>query len=317
MNEAVQIDADVAVLGQSFYDLVFQGAPLTFSPGTETYASGLVVSPGGAATRAIASARLGARTALVSELADDEFGRLLREALEAERGLSLEWCGKTNSTPVSVALTSAQDRAFLTFDRGSDAPSFAPTAVPTAQYLHVGLVEGITPELRAARSAGSRVVAGVGWDGTETWPKGHLDALEDVDIFCPNADEAMAYTRTTCLADALTALSQLVPTLIVTDGPRGAWFVSRDDGDPTHIAGIPTRAVDPTGAGDVFIASVMVELSQGRCLIEAVRFANAAAAIAVTTPGGAISAPTRLQVDELLSSRSDTYAPTHAEGAGE
>lgn len=300
MSEVAREMFDVAVLGQSFYDLVFQGAPLTFQPGTESYASGLSVSPGGAATRAVAAARLGASTALVSELGTDEFGTLLRHKLVSEANISLDWCREIDSTPVSVALTSAHDRAFLTYDQGRHSPSFVPTAIPSSRYVHVGLVEGISAEVIEARVTGTRVVAGVGWDGTETWPKGHLDALKDVDIFCPNADEAMAYTRTNRLGDALDALAPLVDTLIVTDGPDGAWIAGRGAGAPRHIEGFSTVAVDPTGAGDVFVAAMMVELAQGHNIDDAVRFANAAAAIAVSAPGGAAAAPYRRRVLELL-----------------
>lgn len=301
MTNAQRDGFDVAVIGQIFCDFVFEGAPLSFAPGTESYASGLVISPGGAATRAVAASRLGARTALVSELGSDEFGTIMRNRLAAEDGLDLDWVAEVDSTPVTIALTSEHDRAFLTFDRGRTSPAFDATVIPATRYLHVGLAEGVSNAVFESRAAGATVVAGVGWDGSGDWSQSHLDALVNVDIFCPNADEAMAYTRTSSLAAAVEVLAELVPTLIVTDGPRGAWIASAEFASPRHVDGFPTTAVDPTGAGDVFIAAVMTELSSGESLTAAVRFANAAASLAVAAHGGASAAPRRHRVLDVLS----------------
>lgn len=302
MSKAAQAPIEVAVLGQTFCDLVFEGAPLVFVPGTETYASNLVVSSGGAATRAVAAARLGASTALVSELSGDAFGQIIRAELEAVPNLNLDWCVEAASTPVSVALTSVEDRAFLTYDAGRTSPSITVDELPAASYLHVGLVEGLDSSIRSARSAGTSIVAGVGWDGTGAWPQEHLRALVDVDIFCPNAGEAMAYTGMRTLENAILALAPRVPLLIVTDGARGAWIAGRDVQTPELVPGFPTLAVDPTGAGDVFIAAVMVELARGADARQAVRYANAASALAVSAVGGVASAPDREAVAAFLSS---------------
>ncbi len=301
MRTAPAHEFDVAVVGQTFCDLVFEGAPLTFAPGTESYASNLVLSAGGAATRAVAAARLGAHTALVSELGSDEFGGIVRSRLQREEHLSLDWVEEAPSTPVTVALTSAEDRAFLTWDAGRTSPAFDAPRMPGARYVHVGMAEGIPAAALELRASGTRVVGGVGWDESGEWSEAHLDALSDVDVFCPNADEAMAYARASTLLEAIELLAERVPTLIVTDGPRGAWIVSPEHRTPRHVPGFSATAVDPTGAGDVFVAAVMVELANGSSLEDAVRFANAAASLAVAAHGGAEAAPHRSSVLAVLS----------------
>jgi len=295
---------DIAVVGQTFCDLVFEGAPLEFRPGTESYASGLVVSPGGAATRAVAAARLGASTALVSELGPDDFGDMVRRRLQSEPGLTLDWVSPAGATPVSVALTSSQDRAFLTYDGGRTAPSFTVQDLPRTRFVHVGLVEGVADAVVDARRAGTVVVAGVGWDESGAWAGDQLDALADIDVFCLNADEALAYTRAASLGEAVRVLAARVGVLVVTDGPRGALVMEPGLDAPVRVPGFAVRAVDPTGAGDVFVAAVMVELAQGADLVAAVRFGNGAAALAVSAHGGAAAAPRREDVLGLLSSAS-------------
>jgi ribokinase len=62
------------------------------------------------------------------------------------------------------------------------------------------------------------------------------------------------------------------------------------------------KAVDTTGAGDVFNGALAVALAEEQPLIDAVRFANAAAAISVTRLGAQPSAPSRREVQRLLKS---------------
>jgi len=66
-------------------------------------------------------------------------------------------------------------------------------------------------------------------------------------------------------------------------GPAGALFV--DDGVTTSIPTHAVEAVDETGAGDVFVATLAVERASGVGWIDAIRFANAAAAVSVSRNG--------------------------------
>jgi ribokinase len=70
-----------------------------------------------------------------------------------------------------------------------------------------------------------------------------------------------------------------------------------------RIPGFRVRAVDATAAGDIFNGALAVALAEGRGLAEAVRFANAAAALSVTRSGAQPSAPTRSEIERLLAGR--------------
>lgn len=66
------------------------------------------------------------------------------------------------------------------------------------------------------------------------------------------------------------------------------------------IPGYKVKAIDTTAAGDVFNGALAVALAAGKPLVEAARFANAAAAISVTRMGAQTSAPTRKEIEYML-----------------
>lgn len=99
-------------------------------------------------------------------------------------------------------------------------------------------------------------------------------------------------------ADAL--LARGVRQVVVTLGGEGSLVKG-----PDCSKRVPARrveAVDTTAAGDTFNGALAVALSEGRTLLEAVRFATAASSIAVTRMGAQSSVPTRAEVDALMNS---------------
>jgi len=90
-------------------------------------------------------------------------------------------------------------------------------------------------------------------------------------------------------------------TVVLTLGARGAWVAG--DGVRALVPGFAVEAVDTTAAGDVHCGALAVALVEGRPLLEAVRFANAAAALSVTKLGAQPSAPKREDIEALLPRR--------------
>ena len=88
-------------------------------------------------------------------------------------------------------------------------------------------------------------------------------------------------------------------TVVLTLGARGAYVAG--DGVRALVPGFAVEAVDTTAAGDVHCGALAVALVEGRPLLEAVRFANAAAALSVTKLGAQPSAPKREDIEALLS----------------
>ena len=132
------------------------------------------------------------------------------------------------------------------------------------------------------------------------------DAMLDLcDFITPNETEAETLTGlpVTTLAEAEKAADALmargVGAVIVTLGSNGALY--RDRKRSVHVPVISVGpVVETTGAGDAFNGGLAVALSEGRDVIDAVRFGAATAGISVTRAGAAAAMPARAEIDALL-----------------
>jgi ribokinase len=95
----------------------------------------------------------------------------------------------------------------------------------------------------------------------------------------------------------------VAPWVVVTEGAAGATLLG-PDGSRHHQPGFAVRAVDTVGAGDTFAGALAAAWLSGKELTDAVRWACAASAIAVTTPGLHEAIPTARQVADFLAERS-------------
>jgi len=87
--------------------------------------------------------------------------------------------------------------------------------------------------------------------------------------------------------------------VIATLGARGAMVVTAESA--TMVPGYKAKVVDTTGAGDCFVGALAARLATGADIIDAARYANAAAACSVERLGAAPSMPTPKEVAARLS----------------
>ncbi|MFJ3969312.1 carbohydrate kinase family protein [Streptomyces parvus] len=171
------------------------------------------------------------------------------------------------------------------------APVF-PQCPPRARAAVASLTPGRSePWVATAARAGALVFGDVGWDETGRWD---LDALPDLahcEAFLPNAQEAMRYTRTDCPRAAAHALAERVPLAVVTLGAEGAYAVDGRSGTAAAVPAIEVEALDPTGAGDVFVAGFVTGTLADWPLADRLAFAGLTAALSVQEFGGSLSAP--------------------------
>ncbi|WP_269048167.1 carbohydrate kinase family protein [Paenarthrobacter sp. Z7-10] len=295
---------DLLFAGSIFCDLVFADVPLP-AAGAEVFANAFALTPGGVANRAVAAARLGARTGLLSQLGDDALGTSIDAMLCAEPDLDLAWLQRIPGfqSPVSVALTGAHERSFITYQEDAD-PLQWQNGGPTVGATHVGVQQPLPDWVARLRAAGTKVFGGVGWDASGVWSETVLHRLAEVDVFVPNDTEAMRYTRTSTAADAARALGNYVELAVVTEGSRGAVAFQRSTGELIQVRTVPVDAIDPTGAGDVFVAALMVSERFGWPLGQRLQLAVLSASLSVRTLGGAASAPRPCDIAEFLSAES-------------
>lgn len=135
------------------------------------------------------------------------------------------------------------------------------------------------------------------------------DILALCDYITPNETEAEALTGlpVTTIAQARLAADALlargVGAVVITLGDKGALY--HDAHRSVHVPVISAGpVVETTGAGDAFNGGFAVALSEGRDVIDAVRFGCATAGISVTRAGTAPSMPARAEIDALLAAQS-------------
>jgi len=292
---------DVFLWGTVFLDIIFTGMQAMPTSGTEVWAEGMGSSPGGIANLAIASSRLGLRTSLAAAFGDDDYADFCWRTLSEQEHVDLGRSQRFDQwhSPVTVSMAVDRDRSMVT--HGHPSP-ISPTDMigqpPRCRAVIVELshgdaigVPGQPTWADLARSDGALVFADVGWDPSGLWSPTVLDQLASCHAFMPNATEAMAYTRTQTAHDALYALADRVPLAVVTNGAEGALAIDATTGEEARVPALRVSALDPTGAGDVFGAGLVVGTLAGWPLDNRLAFATVCAALAVQQFGGSLAAP--------------------------
>jgi ribokinase len=269
------------------------------------------VSGGKGANQAVAAARLGGATALAGRLGNDLFGKHLLGALRQE-GIDTARvvCGPGETSGVAVIEVDRSGENSIIVVSGANA-AWSESEIADA----IGALKGrgtlllqleiplpvVVRLAKAAREGGVRVVLDPAPPSPEPLP---ADLMASVDLLVPNEHEAAALTgiEIATVADAeraATALRQAgARAVIVKLGARGV--VLQTDERTERMPGFRVQAIDTTAAGDTFAGGLAVALEEGRPLREAIRFAQAAAAISVTRLGAQSSIPTRAEVDAWL-----------------
>ncbi len=145
-------------------------------------------------------------------------------------------------------------------------------------------------------------------------PEGLPESLYHVDILTPNQSELQMLTGMPVrnVEDARRASERFLVRgtriVVIKMGSQGAVIVQKDGGGggittAQHVPGFRVQVADTTAAGDAFTGALAVGLAEAMPLAEAVRFANAAGALACTKAGAAVSIPTRAEVEAFLRER--------------
>lgn len=298
-DDAPQID--VLVWGTVFLDIIMTGLDALPDGGQEVWATGMGSCPGGIANLAVAARRLGLNTSLAAAFGDDAYGDFCWETLADEEGVDLSRSRRFEGwhSPVTVSMAVARDRGMVSHGHPPPLDATALIGDPPRSRAVMAelapdrlLVDADEPTwVEKARAQGALVFADVGWDPSGTWPRTVLNQLGTCDAFLPNAVEAMAYTRTRTPSEALYALADLVPLAVVTNGEEGALAIDSRTGEEAVVPALRVDALDPTGAGDVFGAAVVLGTLAEWPLQQRISFAALCSALAVQHFGGSLAAP--------------------------
>ncbi len=256
--------------------------------------------------QATAAARLGAEVIMIGRVGDDEFGRAIRTQLERE-GVDIRHVttdpGEGTGVAVPIVLDDGNN-AIYALPRANLRLSptdidAAASAIAAADMLVLQFETGMEAVLAAMRTAKEHGVP-VLLNPAPIAPH-PPEVLRLANVIVANELEAAALVPAANgdhRAEAL-ALANLGPGLaVVTLGADGATFVNARK--VYHQEPFAVTAVDSVGAGDAFCGALAVALSERMAPAEAVRFAAAAGALAVTRPGATAALPTREQMASIL-----------------
>jgi len=297
---------DVLLTGNYYCDLIFTGMSELPTLGSEIYAKGMELVPGGGAINTMIGLRnLGVTTGWVGVFGTDFASRLISEWL-TEQGIDLSLVLQRNEPfrRITVAMSYPQDRAFLTYnDPRVDTIPQLQAAVDrvSPRLIHFpGLsLDARLPTLFADwRARGIQIAMDCQHRPHTINSPLVRETLSQIDIFLPNASEALRLTERTTLEEAACTLRDLVPRLVVKDGANGAWLW--DNVGKYHVPAIPITPLDTTGAGDAFNAGYLAAHLAGCDGIGCLRQGNVCGGLSTLGYGGALSAPHRDAVTAAL-----------------
>jgi fructokinase len=318
---------DVVCLGELLIDFVAveTNLPLAEVPAFRR-------APGGApANVACGVARLGRTAGFIGKIGAEPFGDFLRRTLQDAR-VDTSRLLSTDNARTTLAFVGVHDdgRKEIFFYRNPGADMLLGPEdidgdyIAGAACLHFGSISMIDPGPRAAtlkaveiaRKAGRLVSFDPNWRPA-LWPseeRGHLairTALALADVVKVSGEEWRLVTGTDDLAKGAEAILAAGPRLVVASlGEKGCYFHHASGAG--RVPGFRVPVIECTGAGDGFVASLLVDLLDhleggGRlesltpkALERLARRANAVGALACTKPGAIPALPTRAEADELL-----------------
>ena len=304
---------DVISLGEALIDFISlkAGVSLEEAPGFEK-------CPGGApANFAVACSRLGLKTGFVGKVGDDPFGRFLVKTL-SDNGVEVSQVKYSDyrTALAFVAIAEGGERHFTFYRNPCADIMLEPSEIDegylsSSRFLHFGSVslsesparEATLRAVEIARSSGVQI----SFDPNirfHLWRKPEEEIREEVisvakkcDIFLPSEEEATFLSGKDPKLSVDEFLSWGPKIVCVKLGERGC--VASDGSSILEVPGIPTKAVDTTGAGDGFDAGFIYGLVRGETLERCALYANVVGSLVVRKRGAMTSLPTREQVEEL------------------
>jgi sugar/nucleoside kinase (ribokinase family) len=303
----------ILVIGELNVDLIVTGLASLPAFGQELTCTGFSRALGSSsAIFARALAGLGAPVDFMGKVGGDDNGRfMLAQLQEIGIGTQNVIVDPTIQTGVTISLTYPHEKAQITYlgsiadyrlsDVNLDALGDYTHLHMASMYLQTGLQPAFPELLRRAQHLGLTTSLDPGWDPQETWNGVLREALSEVNVLFVNEHEVRAMAGLDSVRQAASALAQNVELVVAKLGADGALMA--DKSGLLEVPALPVQVVATTGAGDSFNAGFIYKyILEGGSKAEALRFANACGAIAVTRVGGASSVPGASDV-EIFSTR--------------
>lgn len=312
---------DVIACGELLIDFVSteSGVSLADAPSFKK-------APGGApANVAVGVARLGHRAGFLGQVGDDDFGHFLADTL-THNGVDvggLRFSTEARTALAFVSLRADGERSFMFYRHPSADMLWRPEDVDVSyaaqtRVFHYGSISLINEPSRsatltaltAARNAGALISYDPNlrlplWPSADAARAGILAGWQYAHVIKVSEEELVFLTGQRDLTVAARSLwRDDLRLLVVTQGATGCvYFTPTGQG---AVPGFKVQAVDTTGAGDGFVAGLLVGLLEGGLtwdqtrLEQGLRLGNAVGALTTLERGAIPALPTRQQVEKFL-----------------
>ncbi|XP_022733894.1 probable fructokinase-5 isoform X1 [Durio zibethinus] len=325
-NSSANSNPLIVSFGEMVVDLVSDVAAVS-----SVESSGFLKAPGGApANVACAVKKLGGNSAFIGKFGDDEFGHMLVDVLK-KHGVNIEgicFDSYARTAYAVVILKESGEREF-SFSKEPSATMLLKESelkmglIKQAKIFHFGSISLISEPSRSAHMAAMKAANEAGvflsydpnvrialWPSPDAAREGIFSIWNYADFIKVSDEEVAFLTQGDPQRDdvVLSLWHDNLKLLVVTDGEKGCrYFTKQFKG---KVNGFSVKTVDTTGAGDAFVGAVLFSMANQTNLFhdeeklrEALLFANACAAICVTTKGAIPGLATSSDAFELTKSK--------------
>jgi len=293
----------IVIIGSSNVDLTVRTSHIPSKGETIFGAAPQTAFGGKGANQAVAVSRLGGDVSFITKIGTDSYGNMMAENLVKE-GMSADTVIRDSETPSGVAWICVDDNgdnsiivmpgANCTMTKEDIVPFLS--LIKEADYLLMQLetpLEVVEHAASIAYENGVKVVL----NPAPAQPLSD-DLLSKTYLLTPNEKECRLLCGENASEDVRTnaefLLAKGVKNIIVTLGEKGSILCNASG--QAEVPAVKVNAVDTVAAGDTYNGALVVALSEGKTLTEAMAFATKASAIAVTRFGAQPSVPYRSEI---------------------
>ena len=290
----------ISVVGSLNVDLTFR-VPHFPGPGETLTASQALTAFGGkGANQAVAAARAGARVRMIGCLGNDEPGKRYRDYLAGE---GIDHAGVlAGSEPTGTAFITVDGEGEntivvhpganheLTEAKMDGLVSHFRDSAVTLLQLECPL-DAVVRAAGVAKKAGATVIF-----NPSPWSPESMERNIPFDILIVNEREEEGLRS----GNGMACIQERCEAIIVTRGAQSTRVIT-GDGDTLEVEPPSVSPVDTVGAGDTFAGVFAFAHAEGLGLLDSVRMANTAAALATLKPGAQEAMPVRAEIEKMLS----------------